>query len=111
MDPETYHSVRHEVEALQVENGIELSMLINMSDVLSNLFSWMLRVNRFSLEEFSQYITLDINQANNLLQSLKDKGIIQETGQSIQNLYELRTKSKQDKKGKGLSKSIWEKLE
>jgi len=111
MDSETYHRLRHEVEELQVENGIELAMLINMPDALSNLFSWMLRVHRFSLEEFSQYIALDICQANILLRSLKDKGVIQETGRPVQHLYELRTKPKQDKKEKGLSKSIWEKLE
>jgi len=111
MDTETYHSLRHEVEELQAENGIELAMLINVSDALSNLFSWMLRVKRFDLDELAQYLTLDNTQVVQIIKPLQEKGIILDTNQAIQNIYEVKLKLKQEKKSKGLSKSIWEKLE
>lgn len=111
MDSETFRILWQEIEDLQMEGGIELTMLISLSDELSNLISWMLRVNRFTADELSQYLALDVCQANIILHSLKEKGIIQISGHSIQDLYEPITKPKQDKVEKGLSKSIWEKLE
>ncbi len=84
MDAPTFQKLLDEVQTLDVQNGIDMNELINVSDELRQVLVWMIRTNGFLEKELEEFVGLGQAEVQKLLDCLASKSMVEEVKQSQQ---------------------------
>ena len=71
-----------EVNALEIHGGIDMNELLNISEELRQLLVWMIRRKGFHPKELEQYLSCDEAGAQEILELLAKKALIEEVADS-----------------------------
>jgi transcription initiation factor IIE alpha subunit len=90
MDPQTFQSIMGELESLEATDGLHMSGMLDISQELRQMLTWMIRQKRFQDEQVAEYLELDLPSIRKLLYVLLYKGFITEAAEEEPGQY--RTK-------------------
>ena len=77
MDDRTYKQLLSEVKGLKAAEGMDMNTVIELSDDLRQLLTWIIRKNAFTLEEMAGQLSLDKDSTQRILNSLVIKGFVE----------------------------------
>lgn len=105
MDTAAFQSVLDEIKTLEIQNGIDMNELINVSDGLRQVLVWMIRTNGFQASELEGFLEQDAAGVQKLLDALADKNMVEEM-RATQKFYAQVVSSRVARKYR-VSPDIW----
>ena len=79
MDEVTLKHISRELEVMNAQNGFEMAELLDISDELRRLLTWMVRKRQFSVNDLAKRINVDASAARGLINTMLRKGFIKIT--------------------------------
>lgn len=111
MDDRTYEQVLSELKRLDEAVGMDMNKLLAFSDDLREMLTWIIRKNKFSIEELAGHLALDTSRTQQLLNLLTLKGYVEfESTQEGKQYHANVTTSKFIRKYR-VPKDVWKLLD
>ena len=79
MDAKSYHSLMLELETLEPKKSLQMSELLDVSDELRQVITWMIRKVQFQDRALAGHLGLKLSEVRKLLILMLYKGLITET--------------------------------
>ncbi len=109
MDDKTFKKLLVEVRQLDMRDGIDMNDLLNISDELSHALTWMIRNSGFQAPDLGQYLGGDERQAQQLLDALNEKNMVEEV-KATQRFYPQMAQARSGRKYR-VARDVWKALE
>jgi hypothetical protein len=109
MDNKTLKKLLAEIDQLDMRDGIDLNKLLDISDELSQVLTWMIRNSGFQAPDLGKYLGADERQAQRILDALDAKDMVEEV-KSTQRFYPQLAQTQASRKYR-VSRDVWKALE
>ncbi len=105
MDSTIFKRLLNEIEELQVNDGMDMNELLDVSDELRQVLVWMVRKNGFQEQDLGGHLNLDTQETETLLDALQNKGLVEEQAETQR--FQVHVKTTRLARKYQVPKDVW----
>ena len=78
MDEKTFKKLISELQNMPMMESVSMSQILDTSDEIRDLLTWLIRLNRFQVDDMAEHLEISHSRAQLLLFTMMNKGLIAE---------------------------------